>query len=214
GPAHWSELNRDYAVCATGRRQSPIDLRDAFAVDLEPIQFLYPPAPFRVIDTRRHLQLEVSGGGIQTLGKSYRLIYVRFHNPSEFSVDGRIFDMEAQFIHRAEDGKQAIVSVLLKKGDENPVIQAALNNLPLEKGGETAPPGQEIDLKQLLPDAPGYFTFMGSLTTPPCSEEVLWMVLKQPQQVSAEQLAMFRRLYPPNARPVQPAFGRIVKEAR
>jgi carbonic anhydrase len=122
--------------------------------------------------------------------------------------------MEAQLVHRAEDGKQAIVSVLLEKGDENPVIQAALNNFPLEKGGETALPGQSVDLNFLLPIDRGYFIFMGSLTTPPCSEDVLWMVLKQPQQVSAEQLTMFRRLYRPNARPVQPVFGRIIKGSR
>lgn len=94
------------------------------------------------------------------------------------------------------------------------MVQAALNNLPLEKGGEVVPPGQTIDLNMLLPAGRGYFTFMGSLTTPPCSEDVLWMVLKQPQQVSAEQLSIFQRLYRPNARPVQPAFGRIVKESR
>jgi carbonic anhydrase len=214
GPENWSELAPDYAACENGRRQSPIDLRDAFAVDLEPIQFLYQPSSFRVVDTGRYLQLAVYGGGILTLGKNYRLIYIRFHNPSEFSIDGKIFDMEAQFVHSAEDGKLAIVSVLLGKGSENPVIQTALNHLPLEKGGETTPPGLSIDVSQLLPAERSYFTFLGSLTTPPCTEDVLWMVLKQPQQVSAEQLAMFQRLYPPNARPVQPAFDRIIKESR
>ena len=214
GPERWSELGPDYAVCASGRRQSPIDLRDGFAVDLEPIQFVYRPVPFRVVDTGRHLQLAVYGGNLLLLGKNYRLTHVRFHNPAEFSVAGKAFDMEAQLVHRAEDGRLAIVSVLLEQGGENPVVQAALNNLPLEKGGETAPPGLAIDINRLLPAERGYFTFMGSLTTPPCSEDVLWMVLKQPQQVSAEQLAMFRRLYRPNARPVQPAFGRIIKESR
>ena len=81
-------------------------------------------------------------------------------------------------------------------------------------GGEVAPPGQTVDLNLLLPENKGYFTFMGSLTRPPCTEDVLWLVLKQPQQVSAQQLAIFQRLYPPNARPVQPAFGRIIKESR
>ncbi|GHU36767.1 hypothetical protein AGMMS50256_33830 [Betaproteobacteria bacterium] len=214
GPDHWSELSPDYAICANGRRQSPIDLSDAFAVDLEPIQFLYQPAPFRVADAGRYLQLAVYGGGILMLGKNYRLNYVRFHNPSEFTVDGKTFDMEVQLVHGAEDGKPVIVSILLEKGSENPVIQAALNHLPLEKGGETAPPGMTIDLNLLLPAGRGYFTFMGSLTTPPCTENVLWVVLKQPQPVSAEQLTMFRRLYPPNARPVQPAFKRIIKESR
>ncbi|MDR3298834.1 MAG: carbonic anhydrase family protein, partial [Candidatus Accumulibacter sp.] len=200
GPEHWGRLGPDHAACAIGLRQSPIDLRNAFAVDLEPIQFLYPPASFRVADTGRHLQLTVYGGGIQMPGKNYRLTHLRFHNPSEFSIAGKFFDMEAQLVHRAEDGQLAIVSVLLEKGHENPVVQAALNNFPLEKGTESAPQGHDIDINLLLPANRGYFMFMGSLTTPPCTEDVLWMVIKEAQQVSAEQLAMFQRLYPPNAR--------------
>jgi carbonic anhydrase len=214
GPEHWGKLHPDYTRCTSGRRQSPIDLRDTFAVDLEPIQFLYKASPFRVVDTAYHLQLTVYGGGIQAFGKNYRLSEIRFHNPSEFSIAGRFFDMEAQLIHRADDGRLAIVSVLLGKGDENPVIQVALNNMPLERGKEFAPSGRDIDVGQLLPTDRRYFTFMGSLTVPPCTEDVLWIVIKQQQRVSAEQLAMFRRLYPPNARPVQPPFGRIVKESR
>jgi carbonic anhydrase len=214
GPEHWGGLSPDYAACAYGRRQSPIDLFDAFAVDLEAIEFLYRPAAFRVTDTGRFLQLAVYGGDIAMYGKNYRLTHIIFHNPSEYSVAGRVFDMEAQLVHRAEDDKLLIISVLLETGGENPVVQAALNNLPLEKCGETALPGLTIDINPLLPASRGYFTFMGSLTTPPCTEDVLWIVFKEPRQVSAEQLAMFRRLYPPNARPVQPGFGRIIKESR
>ena len=123
-------------------------------------------------------------------------------------------DLEVQLLHRADDGKLAVVSILFEQGEENPVIQAALNNLPLEKGDEVAPSGQTIDLNRLLPDDRGYFTFMGSLTTPPCTEDVLWLVLKKPRSASADQLAILQRLYSPNARPVQPAHGRIIKESR
>jgi carbonic anhydrase len=214
GPAHWGSLSPDFALCASGARQSPINIVDAFAVDLPPIRFLYPPAPFRVADTGRYLELAVQGGSIELLDKSYRLDRVRFHNPSEFSVAGKTYEMEAQLVHRAEDGKQAVVSVLFGQGAENPVVQTALNHLPLERGGEAAPPGLTVDLAPLLPQQQGYFTFMGSLTAPPCTEDVLWMVLKTPQEVSAGQLAMFRRLYPPNARPVQTLSGRIIKESR
>ena len=214
GPDNWSKLKPDYASCASGRHQSPIDLRDGIAVDLDPIQFGYRPASFRVVDSGRNLQATVYGGGIGVLGKNYELIRVQFHRPAEFTVAGKSFDMDAQLVHRADDGKLAIVTVLLEKGSENPTVQMVLNNLPLEKGGEVAPPAQVIDMNRLLPDNRRYFTFMGSLTTPPCTEDVLWLVLKQPQQMSSEQLAIFQRLYPPNARPVQPAFGRIVKESR
>ena len=214
GPGNWGRLTPAYAACKDGLRQSPIDLRDTFAVDLAPIRFAYQPTAFRVITTRRHLQLTVDGGGLMLLGKEYRLENIRFHTPSEFTLAGKSMDMEAQLVHRADDGRLAVVSILFEPGGENPVIQAALNNLPLEKGGEVIPPGQSIDLNQLLPDDRGYFTFMGSLTTPPCTEDVLWLVLKQPHSISAGQLAIFQRLYSPNARPVQPAHGRIVKESR
>ncbi len=214
GPEIWGKLDSSYAVCAGGRRQSPIDLRDGIPVDLDPIQFFYTPSAFRVTDAVRQLQLTVYGGGMMLLGKQYQLSRVEFHAPSEYTVAGKAYAMEAQLIHSGADGKTAIVSVFLEPGTENPVIQTALNHLPLEKGGEVAPPGQTVDLNLLLPENKGYFTFMGSLTRPPCTEDVLWLVLKQPQQVSAQQLAIFQRLYPPNARPVQPAFGRIIKESR
>ena len=211
---HWSRLKADYATCGAGRRQLPIDLRDTIAVDLEPIHFAYRPLPFRVVDAGRNLQLAVYGGSLALLGKDYELIRIVFRRPSETTVAGQTFVMEAQLVHKAGDGRLAIVVVLLERGAENPVIQAALNNLPLDPGGEVAPPGQTIDVARLLPDDRRYFTFMGSLTTPPCTEDVLWLVLKQPQQLSSEQLAIFARLYPPNARPVQPGWGRIVKESR
>ena len=214
GPDHWGALKAEFSTCDSGRRQSPIDLRDGIAVDLEPIAFDYRPAAFRVNDSGRNLQLTVFGGGFSLLGEKYQLTRVQFRQPAEFTIDGNTYAMEAQFEHRASDGKLAIVSVLLAAGAENPVIQAALNNLPLERGGELMPPDQRVNLAQLLPDNRQYYTFMGSLTTPPCTENVLWLVLKQPQEVSLEQLAIFQRLYPANARPVQPAFGRIVKESR
>ncbi len=214
GPDSWGKLKADYALCNSGHNQSPIDLRDGIAVDLEPIQFFYRPTPYRVVDSGRHLQMTVYGGGFNLLGKNYELVRVVFHRPSEFTVDGKTYDMDAQLVHKSDDGKQAIVTVLLEKGVENPVVQTALNNLPLDKGGEVAPPGQNIDVARLLPESRRYFTFMGSLTTPPCSEEVLWLVLKQSQPISPEQLAIFQRLYRPNARPVQPGFGRILKESR
>ena len=211
---NWGRLKPAYATCGAGRRQSPIDLRDAIAVDLEPIQFAYRPVPFRVVDTGRNLQVDVRGASFALLGKNYDLVGISFHRPSEITVGGKAFDMEAQLVHQADDGKLAVVVVLLEAGAENPVIQMVLNHLPLEKGGEVTPPGQGFDVARLLPESRRYFTFMGSLTTPPCTEDVLWLVFKQPQPLSPEQLAIFQRLYKPNARPLQPSFGRIVKESR
>jgi carbonic anhydrase len=214
GPDNWAKLKPEYATCASGRRQSPIDIRDGLALDLEPIQFAYKPSSFRVLDNGKSLLVVTYGGSLSLLGKSFTLTQIQFHRPSEMSVAGRRYAMDAQLTHRSEDGRLVIVSVLLEQGSENPVIQTALNNLPLENGGEVAPPAQDIHIERLLPESRAYFTFMGSLTVPPCSEEVTWLVFKQPQQISAAQLAIFERLYPPNARPLQPALGRIIKESR
>lgn len=214
GPENWGRLKTDYALCASGRRQSPIDIRDGIAVDLAPIRFLYQPAAFRVSDSGRNVRVTVYGGGLMLLGKNYELISIQFHRPSEFTVNGKRFDMEAQLMHKSADGKLAVVSVLLEKGIENPVVQMALNNLPLEKNFEVSPPMERIDVSRLLPENHRYYTFMGSLTTPPCTEDVLWLVLMHPQQISPDQLAIFERLYAPNTRPVQPAFGRLIKESR
>ncbi len=214
GPDNWGRLRPDYAACAYGRRQSPIDIRDGFRVDLEPIVFAYRPSPFRVVDNGHTIQVEVSGSGISVLGKSYELVQFHFHRPSEERVNDRLSEMVAHLVHKADDGKLAVVAILFEKGAENPVIQTVWNNLPLEKNQYVSPPGISIDVAAFLPADRGYYTYMGSLTTPPCTEGVLWLVLKQPQPISAEQLAIFARLYPHNARPVQPSFGRMIKESR
>ncbi|MBL8393387.1 MAG: carbonic anhydrase family protein [Candidatus Accumulibacter sp.] len=214
GPDNWGRLRPEYATCASGKRQSPIDIRDGFRVDLEPVQFVYRPSQFRVVDNGHTIQVEVSGSSISLLGKNYELVQFHFHRPSEERVNGKSFDMVAHLVHRSEDGRLAVVAVLLEKGVEHPLIQTVWNNLPLEKNEYVTPPGLSIDLGQLLPADKSYYTYMGSLTTPPCSEGVLWLVLKQPQQISPEQLAIFTRLYRHNARPIQPSFGRMIKESR
>ena len=147
------------------------------------------------------------------LGKRYELRQFHFHRPSEERVNGRAYDMVVHLVHRNDEGQLAVVAVLLEKGGENPLIQTLWNNMPLERDMETSPAGP-LDLMQLLPDNRGYWIYMGSLTTPPCTEGVLWMVMKQPVQVSAEQVAIFSRLYRNNARPVQASNGRLIKESR
>ncbi|WP_300454477.1 carbonic anhydrase family protein [Accumulibacter sp.] len=214
GPDNWSKLKPEYATCSSGKRQSPIDIRDGLRVDLEAIQFVYRPSQFRVVDNGHTVQVEVGGSRISLLGKAYELLQFHFHRPSEERVNGKSFDMVAHLVHQAEDGRIAVLAVLFEKGLENPLIQTVWNNLPLEKNDYVTPPDLSIDVAQLLPENRSYYTYMGSLTTPPCTEGVLWLVLKQPQQISAEQLAIFGRLYRQNARPLQPSFGRIIKESR
>jgi carbonic anhydrase len=214
GPGNWARLRDDYAICAAGKRQSPIDIREGIKVNLESIKFDYKPTHFRIIDTGHTVQVNVGEGlGMTITGKHYELIQFHFHKPSEERINGRAYDMVVHLVHRNDEGQLAVVAVLLEKGSEHPLIQTLWNNLPLEQNMDVAPE-DVIDLNTLLPENRGYWTYMGSLTTPPCSEGVLWMVLKQPVQLSPEQVSIFGRLYRNNARPVQPLNDRLIKESR
>ena len=213
GPDSWGQMKPEFAKCSTGTRQSPIDIRDGIKVNLEAVQFDYKPSGFRVIDNGHTVQVNVgAGNSIEVMGRRYELVQFHFHRPSEERVEGRQFDMVAHLVHKDIDGRLAVVAVLLDRGSAQPLVQTIWNNLPLEKGEEVAA-RSTINLNDLLPAERNYFTYMGSLTTPPCSEGVLWMVMKQPVQLSAEQIAIFARLYPMNARPVQSAAGRLIKES-
>jgi len=214
GPEHWASLKPEYAMCGSGERQSPIDIRDTIRVDLPAILFQYKPAQFRILDTGKTIQVGVRDNRLALMGKEYELLQIHFHKPSEERVEGRVYDMVAHLVHRSDDNKLAVVAVMLEKGAEHPVVQTLWNYLPLERNVDVYPPGVAIDLNQLLPEKKGYYTYMGSLAEPPCTEGVLWLVMKDPVQVSADQLAIFGRLYRQNARPVQAANGRLIKESR
>jgi carbonic anhydrase len=152
------------------------------------------------------------GNAIEVQGRRYDLVQFHFHRPSEERIDGRQFDMVAHLVHKDPEGRLAVVAVLLDRGSAHAVVQQVWNNLPLEKG-EQLDARTPIDLSALLPADRRYYTYMGSLTTPPCSEGVLWMVMKTPVPVSAEQVDIFAHLYPMNARPVQRVAGRLIKES-
>jgi carbonic anhydrase len=213
GPEAWGRMQPEFSKCATGTRQSPIDIRGGIAVDLEPIKFDYRQSAFSVIDNGHTVQVNVEAGNSITItGRRYELVQFHFHRPSEERINGRQYDMVVHLVHKDPEGRLAVIAVLLDRGSAQAIVQAVWNNLPLEKGDEVRA-GTRIDLAQLLPDDKRYYTYMGSLTTPPCSEGVLWMVMKQPVPVSVEQVAIFSRLYPMNARPIQQADGRLIKES-
>ena len=213
GPDAWGKMQPEYSKCSTGTRQSPIDIRGGISVDLEPIRFDYRPSSFSVIDNGHTVQVNVEpGNSITITGKRYELVQFHFHRPSEERINGRQYDMVAHLVHKDVDGRLAVVAVLLDRGSAQAIVQSVWNNLPLEKGDEVRA-GTRIDLSQLLPEDKRYYTYMGSLTTPPCSEGVLWMVMKQPVPISVEQVSIFSRLYPMNARPIQQADGRLIKES-
>lgn len=214
GPQAWASLKPEFGLCATGQRQSPIDIRGGIQVELEPIRFDYRETGFSVIDNGHTVQVNLPpGNAITVMNRRYELVQFHFHRPSEERINGRQFDMVAHLVHKDPEGRLAVVAVLLDRGSVQPVVQSVWNALPLEKG-EEQPAGATLDLNQLLPTDKRYYTYMGSLTTPPCSEGVLWMVMKQPVPLSSDQINIFSRLYPMNARPLQQQAGRLIKESQ
>jgi carbonic anhydrase len=214
GPNAWGGLKPEFQLCSNGKRQSPIDIRGGIAVDLEPVQFDYRGTGFNVVDNGHTVQVNLgAGNSIQVAGRRYDLVQFHFHRPSEERINGRQYDMSLHLVHKDPEGRLAVVGLLLERGTPQPVVQSVWNNLPLEKG-EEQPASAALDIQNLLPADRGYYTYMGSLTTPPCSEGVLWMVMRQPVQVSQSQIDIFTRLYPMNARPVQSAAGRLIKQSQ
>lgn len=214
GPEHWASLKPEFSQCGKGQRQSPIDIRDGIPVELDPIAFDYRPSAFRVIDNGHTVQVNMALGNRVTVnGRRYELTQLHFHRPSEERLNGKQFDMSVHLEHKDIEGKLAVIAILINEGKGHPLVQQVWNNLPLEKFTEQ--PGlATIDLNQILPEQRQYVTYMGSQTTPPCQEGVLWMVLKQPVTASPEQMATFARLHPMNARPVQPSAGRLIKDGQ
>ena len=213
GPQEWGDLDASFSTCARGTRQSPIDIREGIRVELDPIHFDYRPTAFKVIDNGHTVQVNLAPvNSIQIGGRRYELLQFHFHRPSEERINGRQFDMVAHLVHKDVDGRLAVVAVLIEQGRLHPAVQMVWNNLPLERGEENAAQSP-IDLQALLPEDRRYYTYMGSLTTPPCTEGVLWMVMKEPVQVSPDQVMVFSRLYPMNARPIQAVSGRLIKES-
>ena len=214
GPQTWGGLKPEFTLCGTGQRQSPIDIRGGLAVDLDPVKFDYQAARFGVIDNGHTVQANIApGSGIDIGGKRFDLVQFHFHRPSEERIDGRQFEMSLHLVHKDDQGRLAVVAVLMDKGPSQPAVQKVWNSLPLEKGEELAA-RTPLELAELLPADRRYYTYMGSLTTPPCSEGVQWVVMRQPVTMSPEQIELFARMYPMNARPVQQVSGRRILQSQ
>jgi carbonic anhydrase len=214
GPAEWGGLDQAFASCQLGKVQSPIDIRGAKTADLPALKFDYKPAPLKVIDNGHTIQVNYAPGStIDVGGTRYELVQFHFHKPSEEKIDGKAHAMVAHLVHKGSDGALAVVAVLLDLGSDNPTLRAVWSHLPKRKEKEVAT-AATIDAAALLPEDKGYYTFAGSLTTPPCSEGVRWFVLKTAMTVTANELTAFAKLYPMNARPTQPLNGRTLEATR
>jgi carbonic anhydrase len=210
GPAAWGGLKPEFSLCSVGQRQSPIDIKGGLAVDLEPVRFEYKASRFGVLDNGHTVQVNLaSGNHIDVGGKRFELQQFHFHRPSEERIDGRQFEMSLHLVHKDDQGRLAVVALLFEKGPAHPVLQKVWNNLPLERNEENTARAP-LELAELLPTDRRYFTYMGSLTTPPCSEGVQWIVMRQPVTLTPEQIEIFARIYPMNARPTQQLAGRRI----
>lgn len=217
GPQAWGQLQPEFATCATGQRQSPINIEDSYTLQgpAEPLQFNYTPSNGTVVNNGHTIQVNVQGNNtLMVRGSVYSLLQIHFHSPSEEQVNYRRFAMVAHLVHKNTEDQLAVVAVLLDPGEANALIDKIWTYMPLDVNDQVRMPPSLLNLSELLPQDQRYYQFFGSLTTPPCTEGVLWMVLKQPVPISAAQLRLFQQLYPNNARPIQAVNNRPVRNAQ
>jgi carbonic anhydrase len=215
GPKYWGQLDPAYATCASGHAQSPIDIKQAKLAELPPLKFDYKSVPLNIINNGHTIQVNYAPGSTLTVGdKTYTLKQFHFHHPSEEHINGRGFELVAHLVHDDGSGHLAVVAVLFNTGSSNALLDTVWKNIPTQADKPTDVPSVSLNVKDLLPADHGYYTFSGSLTTPPCSEGVTWYVLKNQSTLSADQVSAFAKLYPRDARPIQPLYDREVLETK
>ncbi|MRD56123.1 hypothetical protein GH816_06165 [Betaproteobacteria bacterium LSUCC0115] len=217
GPHNWGKLSKQYLACSNGKNQSPIAVEadSMLNLDLPAIDFDYRDSRFSIVDNGHTVEVKyLEGGAMTILGQRYELVQFHFHRPAEEVVNGKRYDMVAHLVHKNSKGQLAVVAVLLTLGEENRFIQTLWNHMPIEKKKPIEPPTAKVDLAKFLPANKAYFHYMGSLTTPPCTEGVAWYILQSPVEVSAGQVEVFSKMYANNARPTQRMNGRLVKASR
>ncbi|WP_158934215.1 carbonic anhydrase [Burkholderia sp. S171] len=217
GPAHWGAMGEAFHACESGRAESPIDIEKAkkAPADMPRLKVNYQPLPIDIINTGHAVQFNATPGTDSiTLGnQAYQLVQFHFHSPGEERFAGKDSVMDAHLVHRSEDGKLLVLAVQFQLGNQpNPVIQAMLDRIPEEKGAEFKVNAVMVNPIDLLPKQMSYYTYNGSLTTPPCSEGVTWIEFKERVSITQQQLDAMRRFYHGNQRPVQALNGREIWE--
>ena len=214
GPVQWGSLDQAFSTCADGAEQSPIDLAAAMEGDFPAIEFDYGSRLAMVVNTGHTIQVNLDrGGGITLGGTRYDLLQFHFHHGSEHTLGGVRLPMELHLVHRSPGGALAVVGVLLREGAANETLAPIWKHLPSRANWSVALP-EAIEVAALLPADETTWRYRGSLTTPPCTEGVSWMVMTEPVTLSAEQIAAFGALYPHNYRPVQPLGRRTLGRSR
>lgn len=214
-PKYWGELDPSYASCVDGREQSPINIEFSQVKASETVEHLdiqYESTVFSVVNNGHTVQAntELESNKISIGGKEYTLRQFHFHTPSEHQFNGQQYDMELHLVHQNENGELAVLGMMIQEGNKNELLQTVWDVLPEEKTEEAITVNDSIDLKKLLPQNETFFYYNGSLTTPPCTEGVQWMIFEEPIEMSKEQIEAFQQIFPDNHRPVQPLNEREV----
>ncbi len=210
GTARWGELDPANRACSAGAQQSPLDIVDTIKAQLPPLKIIWDMRADTIVNNGHTIQLNVTQSSILVLGNTnYRLQQFHFHRPSEHLIGGKSFPMEAHFVHANDAGSYAVVGVLMTTGKANAAFNKIVSTMP-DKEGPPVKADPAINPNGLLPAKHSYYRYSGSLTTPPCSETVEWLLLADPLQVADADVARFAKLYPMNARPVQKPNRRFV----
>jgi carbonic anhydrase len=213
GPEHWGELSEKYKMCREGRNQSPVNLVADYHVGLPELVFEYKGTPIRETNNGHTIMLTVLPGNylkVPEKNTSYQLLQGHFHSPSEHTVNGESFAMEIHLVHSTEEGRLAVVGVMVEEGEEDPMLNRIWSFMPEQVGEMTESPLTVFEAG-VLPPTRNYFAYAGSLTTPPCTEGIKWIVLRDPLTASAEQIARFKaRVGPSTNRPTQPQNARMI----
>lgn len=215
GPLVWGDLKSEFATCKTGKTQSPIDLESGKATEAggDTLDISYNPSILKVLNNGHTIQVNYEPGSSMIIdGKKYDLLQFHFHTPSEYTVDGKAYPLEEHFVHKNAEGQLAVMGVFYKEGKKNDLIQSIWDNLPSEVNKEKVTDSVKINAKDTLPGDQSHFHFAGSLTTPPCSEGVNWMVMASPMEASVDQINKFKSIVKMNARPIQPHNDRKIEK--
>ncbi len=213
-PENWGKLDEKFKMCSEGKIQMPIDIRPTKDIDLPKLDLKYGAKSKSIINNGHTVQVNIDNGDTLTVdGNVYELKQFHFHTPSENHINGKSFPLEAHFVHSTKDGKLAVISVMFKEGAMNPTLTKIIKTFPL---GENKSKKLELSkeyIDVMMPKDKDYYKTMGSLTTPPCSENVLWIIFKNPQTASKAQIeAMHKEINKDNNRPIQPTNGREIYE--
>jgi len=206
GPEHWGD---NFPICGKGKKQSPLNIVGPFEKSKDTLAVAYKEGQLKILNNGHTIQVNVEPGSTLTIGKeTFDLLQFHFHRPSEEQVDGKNSAMVAHFVHKSKAGKLAVIGVLLNEGKDNAAIKTLWANLPPKEGEEHVPAKVMFNPATMLPKDLGFYSYEGSLTTPPCSEGVTFYILKTPMDVSKGQVAKFP--FKLNARPVQNLNGRKI----